>query len=78
MPLEQFAGAASNRYQVDLTEVTGYELETAGILKGGRKFWALVRTEQTTALKGNEQVNGYLLLATAHNHGAKALNYISC
>lgn len=66
----------SNRYQVvqprealefyrDLTEVSGYELETAGILKGGRKFWALARTEQTTVLKGNDQVNGYLLLATS-------------
>ena len=49
----------------DLTEVSGYELETAGILKGGRKFWALARTGQTTALKGNDQVNGYLLLATS-------------
>jgi phage/plasmid-like protein (TIGR03299 family) len=66
----------SNRYQVvqphevlefyrDLTEVSGYELETAGILKGGRKFWALARTGQTTVLKGNDQVNGYLLLATS-------------
>lgn len=60
----------SNRYQVvqprevlefyrDLTEVSGYELETAGVLKGGRKFWALARTGQGTALKGNDQVNGY-------------------
>lgn len=66
----------SNRYQVvqprevlefyrDLTEVSGYELETAGVLKGGRKFWALARTGQSTALKGNDQVNGYLLLATS-------------
>lgn len=66
----------SNRYQIvqprevlefyrDLTEVSGYELETAGVLKGGRKFWALARTGQGTALKGNDQVNGYLLLATS-------------
>jgi len=66
----------SNRYQVvqprevlefyrDLTEVSGYELETAGVLKGGRKFWALARTGQETALKGNDQVSGYLLLATS-------------
>lgn len=45
----------------DLTEVSGYELETAGVLKGGRKFWALARTGQGAALKGNDQVNGYLL-----------------
>ncbi|MDG9853643.1 DUF932 domain-containing protein [Pseudomonas nitroreducens] len=49
----------------DLTEVSGYELETAGVLKGGRKFWALARTGQGTPLKGNDQVNGYLLLATS-------------
>jgi phage/plasmid-like protein (TIGR03299 family) len=66
----------SQRYQVvqprevlefyrDLTEVSGYELETAGVLKGGRKFWALARTGQGTTLKGNDQVNGYLLLATS-------------
>ena len=66
----------SQRYQVvqprevlefyrDLTEVSGYELETAGVLKGGRKFWALARTGQSAALKGKDQVNGYLLLATS-------------
>lgn len=66
----------SNRYQVvqprevlefyrDLTERSGYELETAGVLKGGRKLWALARTGQSTALKGNDVVNGYLLLATS-------------
>jgi hypothetical protein len=27
----------------DLSEVAGYELETAGVLKGGKKFWALAR-----------------------------------
>ncbi|MFL1389346.1 DUF932 domain-containing protein [Pseudomonas tritici] len=66
----------SQRYQVvqprevlefyrDLTERSGYELETAGVLKGGRKLWALARTGQATALKGNDVVNGYLLLATS-------------
>ncbi len=66
----------SQRYQVvqpkevlefyrDLTDVSGYQLETAGVLKGGKKFWALAKTGQSTALKGNDQVNGYLLLATS-------------
>ncbi|MGE0429378.1 MAG: DUF932 domain-containing protein [Hydrogenophaga sp.] len=66
----------SNRYQPvqpgdvieffrDLTEVGGFELETAGVLKEGRKFWALARTGQSTVLKGRDRVNGYLLLATA-------------
>lgn len=49
----------------DLTEVSGFELETAGVLKGGRKLWALAKTGQTSVLKGNDRTNGYLLLATA-------------
>ena len=66
----------SSRYQVvqpreilefyrDLTEVGGFELETAGVLKDGRKLWALARTGQSVSLKGRDEVNGYLLLATA-------------
>ena len=66
----------SQRYQVvqpreilefyrDLTEVSGFELETAGVLKGGRKIWALAKTGQSMSLRGNDVTNGYLLLATA-------------
>ena len=66
----------SGRYQVvqpkavlefyrDLTEISGFELETAGVLKEGKKFWALARTGKETALKGNDLVKGYLLLATS-------------
>ncbi|QEZ48002.1 DUF932 domain-containing protein [Cupriavidus oxalaticus] len=66
----------SSRYQVvqpsevlefyrDLTEVGGFALETAGVLKEGRKFWALARTGQSGLLKGRDKVEGYLLLATA-------------
>jgi len=66
----------SDRYQVvqprevlefyrDLTEISGFELETAGVLKAGRKFWALARTGKEIALKGNDVVKGYLLLATS-------------
>jgi len=49
----------------DLTEVSGFELETAGVLKAGRKFWALARTGKETVLKGNDNVKGYILLATS-------------
>ncbi|UJJ31846.1 DUF932 domain-containing protein [Halopseudomonas maritima] len=49
----------------DLTEYAGFELETAGVLKGGKKFWALARTGQSSQLKGRDEVNGYLLLATS-------------
>ena len=49
----------------DLTEQSGFELETAGVLKGGKKFWALAKTGQTSSLKGKDVSNGYILLATA-------------
>jgi phage/plasmid-like protein (TIGR03299 family) len=66
----------SGRYQVvqpksvlefyrDLTEISGFELETAGVLKGGKKFWALAKTGKETAIKGNDIVKGYILLATS-------------
>ena len=49
----------------DLTEQSGFELETAGVLKGGKKFWALARTGQSSMLKGKDVSHGYILLATA-------------
>ncbi len=49
----------------DLTEQSGFELETAGVLKGGKKFWALARTGQSSMLKGKDLSNGYVLLASA-------------
>lgn len=66
----------SSRYQVvqpaeilefyrDLIDVGGYEMETAGVLKEGRKLWALAKTGHSVTLRGKDTVNGYLLLATA-------------
>ncbi|SFN45202.1 phage/plasmid-like protein TIGR03299 [Formivibrio citricus] len=66
----------SNRYQVvqpeevlhfykDLVEAGGFELETAGVLKGGKKLWALARTGQEALVKGGDRVKAYLLLATS-------------
>ena len=66
----------SNRYQVvqpedvlhfykDLVEAGGFELETAGVLKGGKKLWALAKTGQETLVKGGDRVKAYLLLATS-------------
>ena len=66
----------SNRYKVvqphevlnfykDLVSVGGFELETAGVLKGGRKLWALAKTGQEAKIKGNDRIKAYLLLATS-------------
>lgn len=66
----------SKRYQVvqphdvlefyrDLVSVGGFALETAGVLKGGKKLWALAKTGQQTVLQGGDHVKAYLLLATS-------------
>src|SRR5690554_1392586 len=72
MPLS----VVSDRYQIvqpaevlefyrDLTEHAGFELETAGVLKGGRKIWALAKTGQTGLVKRTDRTNAYVLLATS-------------
>ena len=48
----------------DLTKAHGFTLETAGVLKGGRKVWALAKTNMSANIKGTDTLNGYLLLAT--------------
>ncbi len=40
-------------------------LETADLLKGGRKLWALACTDQDLTLQGGDKVKSYLLLATS-------------
>ena len=68
----------SNKYQVvqpkeviefyrDLTEKFGFELEVVGALAGGRKVWALANTQKALALKDEDKVKGYLLLATSYD-----------
>ncbi|WP_119313217.1 DUF932 domain-containing protein [Aquitalea magnusonii] len=49
----------------DLVSAGGFELETAGVLKGGRKLWALAKTGQEALLKGGDRMKAYLLLATS-------------
>jgi len=49
----------------DLVSAGGMGLETAGVLRGGKKFWALAKTGQSVMLPGLDKVNGYLLLATS-------------
>lgn len=49
----------------DLTEVSGYVLESAGVIKSGRKLWALARLPEEAVLKGKDRVKSYLLFGTA-------------
>ncbi|MDC7715978.1 DUF932 domain-containing protein [Vogesella sp. DC21W] len=49
----------------DLVHAGGFELETAGVLKGGKKLWALAKTGQETLVRSGDRVKAYLLLATS-------------
>lgn len=69
-------GIASDRYRIvqpaevmeffrDLTEENGMTMETAGSLEGGKRIWALANTGDEFRLMGQDQVKGYVLLATS-------------
>lgn len=69
-------GIVSNRYQVvqpsevlnffkDITQQSGWQMETAGVLKDGAKYWALASNEQVGKLGRDDLTKPYLLLATA-------------
>lgn len=69
-------GVVGNRYKVvqpievleffrDLVKEQGFELETAGVLFGGAKYWALARTGNTCKIGKNDVLKDYLMLATA-------------
>lgn len=72
-------GLVGNKYRVvqpaeileffrDITESNQFELETAGVLFDGQKYWALAKTGDTARIGGRgskDVVNGYLLLATS-------------
>lgn len=69
-------GVVGPRYQVvqpkeileffrDLTEERGFVLETAGVLFGGSKYWALARTPHSLMLPGKDHIKEHLLLSTA-------------
>ena len=49
----------------DLSEAHGFKLETAGVLFGGQKYWAMARTPYQITLPGADVIRPYLLLATA-------------
>lgn len=69
-------GIVTDRYKVvqpeavleffrDIVGTGGLELETAGSLDGGRKVWAMAKTGDMLAIKGQDRVEGYLLLSTS-------------
>lgn len=48
----------------DLVADAGFQLDTAGCLFGGRKFWALAKVDDAT-IAGWDKVGGYILLSSS-------------
>ena len=49
----------------DIVDAAGFKLNTAGCLKGGRKYWALAEIGQEARIMDKDEMKGYLLLATS-------------
>lgn len=69
-------GSVSARYKIvqpgevleffaDLVGDAGFTLDTAGVLFGGKKFWALASIGESARIIGSDNVEGYLLLSTS-------------
>lgn len=49
----------------DLVATADFKLHTAGVLFGGKKFWALAEVGESVRIMGQDKIDGYLLLATS-------------
>jgi phage/plasmid-like protein (TIGR03299 family) len=57
----------------EFVEAGKASLETAGSLKGGRVVWGLAKLNASFKLKGDDQVNGFLLCVCPHEQGKSLL-----
>lgn len=53
----------------DLTEESGFTMDTAGSLHGGKRVWALAKMNEGSNVLGTDRVMPYLLLATSFDGG---------
>lgn len=51
----------------ELAKVGGFELETAGCLRGGKRIWALAKVGEEAKIVDGDTVKPYLLLATSYD-----------
>jgi phage/plasmid-like protein (TIGR03299 family) len=51
----------------DLVKAGGFELETAGALRGGKRIWALARVGEEAKIVDGDMIKPYLLLATSYD-----------
>lgn len=75
----QTLGVVSDRYKIvqpsevmefyrDLVATEGWDIEVAGSLDGGKRIWALAKTDASIHVAGSiDKVDTYLLLATSYD-----------
>lgn len=51
----------------DLIRDFGFRIETAGALRGGQRIWALANTRDSAFLRAQDELRGYVLLATSYD-----------
>ncbi len=51
----------------ELVRAGGFELETAGALRGGKRIWALARVGEEAKIVDGDMIKPYLLLATSYD-----------
>lgn len=51
----------------DLVKAGGFELETAGVLRGGKRIWALASVGEAAKVVDGDMVKPYLLLGTSYD-----------
>lgn len=49
----------------------GYEYETAGAIKGGKKVWIMAKAPDAFTVANGDQIRKYLLLVTSHDGSAQ-------
>lgn len=49
----------------DISETNDFQLDTAGTMFDGRRFWALAKIGESANILGNDQIDGYLLISTS-------------
>lgn len=76
MDTDDALGVVGNKYKVvqpiqileffrNLVADQGMQLETAGVLFNGAKYWAMARTGNEARIKGQDVIKQYLMLVTA-------------
>lgn len=51
----------------EICEAGGFTLETAGVLQGGKKVWALARVNQGANVLGQDKIRPFVLLVTSYD-----------